>query len=52
VALLESLGSENSNNCRSNLCVVPTKEDKATAAKQTPPKPEASAAPEGTAKKN
>lgn len=28
VALLESLGSLNSHNCRSNECVVPTKEDK------------------------
>jgi ankyrin repeat protein len=37
VALLERLGSINSHNCRSNECVVPTKEDKpavvATAAK-------------------
>jgi ankyrin repeat protein len=37
VALLEHLGSLNSHNCRSNECVVPTKEDKpavvATAAK-------------------
>jgi ankyrin repeat protein len=28
VALLEKLGSINSHNCRSNECVVPTKEDK------------------------
>ncbi len=28
VALLESMGSANSHNCRSNECVVPTKEDK------------------------
>jgi len=28
VALLERLGSVNSHNCRSNECVVPTKEDK------------------------
>jgi len=28
VALLESLGSVNSHNCRSNECVVPPKEDK------------------------
>ena len=28
VALLEGLGSVNSHNCRSNECVVPTKEDK------------------------
>jgi ankyrin repeat protein len=28
VALLEGLGSENSHNCRSNQCLVPTKEDK------------------------
>ena len=28
VALLESLGSNNSHNCRSNECVVPPKEDK------------------------
>jgi ankyrin repeat protein len=28
VALLESMGSENSHNCRSNECVVPPKEDK------------------------
>jgi ankyrin repeat protein len=28
VALLEGLGSANSHNCRSNECVVPTKEDK------------------------
>jgi ankyrin repeat protein len=28
VALLERLGSTNSHNCRSNECVVPTKEDK------------------------
>jgi len=28
VALLEHLGSTNSHNCRSNECVVPTKEDK------------------------
>ena len=28
VALLEGLGSVNSHNCRSNDCVVPTKEDK------------------------
>jgi ankyrin repeat protein len=28
VALLEHLGSANSHNCRSNECVVPTKEDK------------------------
>ena len=31
VALLEGLGSKNSHNCRSNECVVPTKEDKAAA---------------------
>jgi ankyrin repeat protein len=30
VALLERLGSVNSHNCRSNECVVPTKEDKST----------------------
>ncbi|WP_213804176.1 ankyrin repeat domain-containing protein [Granulicella sp. dw_53] len=28
VALLERLGSKSSNNCRSNECLVPTKEDK------------------------
>jgi len=28
VAMLERLGSTNSHNCRSNECVVPTKEDK------------------------
>lgn len=28
VALLESLGSKSNNNCRSNECTVPTKEDK------------------------
>ena len=28
VALLEGLGSVNSHNCRSNECIVPTKEDK------------------------
>jgi ankyrin repeat protein len=32
VALLEGLGSKNSHNCRSNECVVPTKEDKAAVA--------------------
>ena len=32
VALLEGLGSGNNHNCRSNECVVPTKEDKATVA--------------------
>jgi len=38
VALLERLGSVNSHNCRSNECVVPTKEDKpAVAAKQPAP---------------
>lgn len=31
VALLEGLGSVNSHNCRSNECVVPTKEDKPVA---------------------
>ena len=36
VALLESLGSTNSHNCRSNECVVPTKEDKAVAAAGKP----------------
>ncbi|WP_263356030.1 ankyrin repeat domain-containing protein [Acidicapsa ligni] len=39
VALLESMGSENSHNCRSNQCVVPPKEDKLVAEK----KPTASA---------
>jgi len=38
VALLEGLGSVNSHNCRSNECVVPTKEDKpAVAAKEGTP---------------
>jgi ankyrin repeat protein len=38
VALLERLGSINSHNCRSNECVVPTKEDKPVAvAKETSP---------------
>ena len=38
VALLERLGSVNSHNCRSNECVVPTKEDKpAVAAKERTP---------------
>jgi ankyrin repeat protein len=38
VALLERLGSVNSHNCRSNECVVPTKEDKpAVAAKELTP---------------
>jgi uncharacterized protein len=37
VALLEHMGSINSHNCRSNECVVPTKEDKpAMAAKNAP----------------
>ncbi|HMH11520.1 MAG TPA: ankyrin repeat domain-containing protein [Edaphobacter sp.] len=31
VAMLESLGAKNSNNCRSNECVVPAKEDKVVA---------------------
>jgi ankyrin repeat protein len=31
VALLEGMGSVNSHNCRSNECVVPTKEDKSSA---------------------
>lgn len=47
VALLESLGSTNSHNCRSNECVVPTKEDKATAA-AAKPEPAASQAPRQT----
>jgi ankyrin repeat protein len=39
VSLLERLGSVNSHNCRSNECVVPTKEDKpAVAAKEGAPK--------------
>ncbi len=39
VALLERLGSVNSHNCRSNECVVPTKEDKpAVSAKESAPK--------------
>jgi ankyrin repeat protein len=38
VALLEHLGSINSHNCRSNECVVPTKEDKpAVVAKNATP---------------
>jgi len=38
VALLEKLGSVNSHNCRSNECVVPTKEDKpALVAKEAAP---------------
>jgi hypothetical protein len=38
VALLERLGSVNSHNCRSNECVVPTKEDKpVVVAKATAP---------------
>jgi ankyrin repeat protein len=38
VALLERLGSINSHNCRSNECVVPTKEDKpAVVAKNATP---------------
>jgi ankyrin repeat protein len=38
VALLERLGSVNSHNCRSNECVVPTKEDKpAVVAKNATP---------------
>jgi ankyrin repeat protein len=37
VALLEQLGSVNSHNCRSNECVVPTKEDKPVVAKAAPP---------------
>jgi len=37
VALLEQMGSINSHNCRSNECVVPTKEDKpAVVAKNAP----------------
>jgi len=36
VALLEGLGSKNSNNCRSNECVVPTKEDKPVVAAVKP----------------
>lgn len=40
VALLERLGSVNSHNCRSNECVVPTKEDKpAVVAKAAAPPP-------------
>ncbi len=43
VALLEKLGSENSHNCRSDQCVVATKEDQkpksATAAKPEAPAP-------------
>lgn len=31
VAFLEQMGAVNSNNCRSNACVVPTKEDKPAA---------------------
>jgi ankyrin repeat protein len=37
VALLEHMGSNNSHNCRSNECVVPTKEDKPAVAKNAPP---------------
>ena len=36
VALLEGLGSVNSHNCRSNECVVPTKEDKPVVAAVKP----------------
>jgi hypothetical protein len=36
VALLEGLGSVNSHNCRSNDCVVPTKEDKPVVAAVKP----------------
>ena len=36
VALLESLGSKNSHNCRSNECVVPPKEDKPVVAAVKP----------------
>ncbi len=35
VAMLEKLGSMSSNNCRSNECVVPAKEDKQIAAATT-----------------
>lgn len=46
VALLEQLGSVNSHNCRSNECVVPTKEDKPTAvAKANAPEDPAAAKP-------
>jgi uncharacterized protein len=36
VALLVKMGSTNSNNCRSDLCVVPTKDEKKVAAATTP----------------
>jgi hypothetical protein len=47
VALLERLGAVNSHNCRSNECVVPTKEDKpAVVAKEgTPANSQASKQP-------
>jgi ankyrin repeat protein len=60
VALLERLGSANSHNCRSNECVVPTKEDTPAAAAQSakaaesiasrPPAPTPMAAQENTPK--
>jgi ankyrin repeat protein len=47
VALLERMGSVNSHNCRSNECVVPTKEDKPAAVAKggTPANPQASKQP-------
>jgi ankyrin repeat protein len=36
VALLVKMGSTNSNNCRSDLCVVPSKDEKKVAAATTP----------------
>jgi ankyrin repeat protein len=44
VALLEQMGSINSHNCRSNECVVPTKEDKPVVAAKNAPTADAPAA--------
>ena len=50
VALLERLGSVNSHNCRSNECVVPTKEDKpaVVAGERTPAATSAGAQPDAS----
>jgi uncharacterized protein len=47
VSLLERMGSVNSHNCRSNECVVPTKEDKPAAVAKggTPANPQVSKPP-------
>jgi ankyrin repeat protein len=48
VALLEKLGSKSHNNCRSNECVVPPKQDKSTVVAKTDSKPAGNEPPDAT----